>query len=104
MKKKMIGQLVDISLENNKVSLAKIIYSDSEKLKVQYMSPIDKRWKDKRRIYKYEKDEYEIVKENISGYYDTQNEEVIGYKKIENDGFVFCESSESEYEPSESDL
>jgi hypothetical protein len=47
---------------------------------------------------------YEIVKENISGYYDTQNEEVIGYKKIENDGFVFCESSESEYEPSESDL
>ena len=97
----MIGQLIDVALQNQVISLAKITEFDGDsKYKVKYMSPTSKRWGD-RRIYNYEKEEYEIEKENICGFYDTENEEIVGYEKID-DGFVLCES-DSEYEPSESE-
>jgi hypothetical protein len=97
----MIGQVIDVALEKNVISLAKITQVEGEKLKVKYMSPTSKKWGE-RRIYKYEEQEYEIEKENICGYYDTEKEDVVGYEKIDTNGFVLCES-DSEYEPSDSE-
>jgi len=94
----MIGQLIDVALEKNIISLAKIMNVEGEILKVKYMCPTSKKWGE-RRIYNYEDEEYEIEKENICGYYDTEDEEVVGYEKIDGGrGFVLCES-DSEYEP-----
>ncbi|MDA9846987.1 hypothetical protein N9C10_03575 [Flavobacteriaceae bacterium] len=96
----MIGELVDVAMENQVVALAKITGKDDENnFKVKYMSATKKRWGD-RRLYNYEKEEYEITEDNICGYYNTSNEEIAGYEKVDGaPGFVICEpDSDSEYE------
>ena len=51
-----------------------------------------------RRLYNYEKEDYEITEDNICGYYNTSNEEIAGYEKVDDArGFVICET-DSEYE------
>lgn len=93
----MIGELVDVAMENQIIALAKITHEDGDNFKVKYMSPTSKRWGD-RRMYNYEEEEYEITSENICGFYNTENEEIAGYEKVDG-GFVLCESdSDSDYD------
>jgi len=95
----MIGQLIDVEMENQVVALAKITGEMEEKFKVKYMSATTKRWGE-HRLYNYEKEEYEITEDNICGYYNTSNEEIAGYEKVDGEtGFIICESdSDSDYE------
>lgn len=51
-----------------------------------------------RHIYNYENNVYKIDKESVSGYYDTKDEEDLGFIKIL-DGWVLYESDVDNYEP-----
>lgn len=69
---------------------------------IKYLSPTSTSYNGKT-LYNYENVIYEIDESSITEHLNTDNEEVIGFQKVE-DGFVkVSEDSDSEYEPSSSE-
>lgn len=79
--------------------LAKIFETKGETLCVRYLTKTDEH-KNGIPIYRYEDEMYEIGDESISQYMETSDEEDIGYKKIDDGGFIL-EESDSDYDPDE---
>ena len=97
----MIGQLIDVLIEDGCIMLAKIVdkISDREIL-VKFMNPLKRRYNDLR-VYNFSESSEIISVESISGYYDTDSASGAGYLSI-GDGFIkTCE--DEAYVPSSSD-
>jgi hypothetical protein len=81
--------------------VAKIIQEDGPTMTIQYLSPTED--KDHGQvIYRYETQTYEIQDDSVTEYLGTDDESELGFKAIDN-GFVKYDS-DSDYEPSESDV
>jgi hypothetical protein len=94
--------LVDILLEDDVISLAKVVETLDKTLKVQYFVTTTKKYGDQR-VYDYEDTVEEVEKECVNGYYDAdEDESAAGFTYIENLGFIRSED-ESDYDP-ESEL
>lgn len=90
--------LVDILLEDDVISLAKVIETLEKTLKIRYFSPTKKKYGDQR-VYNYEDTVDEVDKECVNGYYDDdEDESAAGFTYIENIGFVRVDD-ESDYDP-----
>jgi hypothetical protein len=90
--------LVDILLEDDVISLAKVVETLEKTLKIQYFSPTKKKYGDQR-VYNYEDTVEEVDKECVNGYYGTdEDERVAGFTYIENIGFVRVDD-DSDYDP-----
>ena len=106
----MIGQLIDVLIEDGCIMLAKIVdrVSDRE-IVVKFMNPLKRRYNDLR-VYNFSEFSEIIPIESISGYYDTDSASCAGYLSI-GDGFIkTCEDevyvpppSDEEETDSESD-
>ena len=80
---------------------AKIFRTVRKTHQIKYLSPTDNYSSQGRQIYNYESVFYEIDDRSVTQYMKTENEEDIGFKKVE-DGFIKLSDDDSEYEPSES--
>jgi len=78
--------------------VAKVVGETNKTFTVRYLSPTKKMYGD-RVIYKYEDKAYEIDKECVSGYYDSENEEDAGFTQIDVGSWVQIDS-DSDYQPS----
>ena len=91
--------LVDILLEDDVISLARVVETLEKTLKVQYFVRTKKKYADDQRVYDYEDTIEEVDKECVNGYYDTDDDErAAGFTYIENVGFIKTED-ESDYDP-----
>lgn len=83
----MIGQLIDVLIEDGCIMLAKIVdrVSDHE-IVVKFMNPVKRRYNDLR-VYNFSESGEIIPVESISGYYDTDDTSMAGYLSI-GDGFI----------------
>lgn len=79
--------------------LAKIFETHGNVMRVRYLSKTDER-KNGKPVYRYEDEMYDIGDESVSQYMETSDEEDIGYKKIDDGGFIL-EESDSDYDPDE---
>ena len=96
----MENQLISVRLDDDTDEIAKIVSETDTTYVIRYLR---KRTYAECNVYKYSKRTTEIEKECVSGFYDTTNEEDIGFER---DGDEFIEYSDDEYEPeseSESD-
>ena len=90
--------LVDILLEDEVISLAKVVETLETTLKIRYFSLTKQKYGD-RRVYNYEDIVEDVDKECVNGYYDAnEDESTAGFTYVENVGFVRTED-ESDYEP-----
>ena len=93
----VIGTLIDVNTEDG-VLLAKVVDETEDTYSIKYLSPIKKKFND-HRVYDYDECVEEIEKECVSGFYDTGDEYVAGYLKIDGVGFVYEEQYDDDYEP-----
>ena len=90
--------LVDILLEDDVISLAKVVETLEKTLKIRYFVVTKKKYGDQR-VYNYEDTIEEIDKECVNGYYDAdEDESAAGFTYIENIGFIRTDD-ESDYDP-----
>jgi hypothetical protein len=87
-------QLVDVNTEDYGIGLAKIVENlENGNFMIKYLSP----YKDSEKLYKYEKDIYEIEPEMISCFHETEDEADVGYTQVERN--LFERDSDSDYDP-----
>lgn len=100
----LVKVYTDIGGEKPVVLYAKIFKKVKRNTyQIKYLSPTSASYNGKT-LYNYESVVYEVDESSITEHLNTDNEEVIGFSKVD-DGYVkISESdSESEYEPSSSD-
>ena len=93
----VIGTLIDVNTEDS-VLLAKVVDETEDTYRIKYLSPIKRKYNDLR-VYDYEECVEEVDKECVSGFYDTDDEAVAGYTRVEGGGFVLNEESDDDYDP-----
>lgn len=76
--------------------IAKIIEKDGPILTIKYLS------EGKDKIHAYEEDTYEIEEDSIAEYFRTDDEEQIGFMKVEG-GFIHVQDDDDEYIPEDED-
>ena len=90
-----MGQLVEVNVEGEGNCVAKIVEEcPNGNFKIKYLSA----YKESGKMYKYEKNLYEIEPEMIAVLHDTDDESDIGYVQVERN--LFEKDSESDYDPS----
>lgn len=95
----IVQVLTDVGKKKPIIMNAKVIDKSDTTFKIQYLSPTSELFNGKR-LYKYETDVYEIEEDSIT---DTViDERCIGFKKIDEDGFIKTDS-DNDYCPSESE-
>ena len=93
----MKNQLIDVVLQDNVISLARILEDMGSTLTVQFLK------KNKKDVYEFAEFPEEIPRESIAGFYDTDDLEKTGlYIKTEY-GYEEISESDSDYEPAETD-
>ena len=93
----MKNQLIDVVLQDNVISLARVLEDMGPTLMVQFLK------KNKKDVYEFAEYPEEIPRESIAGFYDTDNLEDTGlYIKTEY-GYEEISESDSDYEPVETD-
>ena len=93
----MKNQLIDIVLQDNVISLARVLEDMGPTLTVQFLK------KNKKDVYEFAEFPEEIPRESIAGFYDTDDLEKTGlYIKTEY-GYEEVSESDSDYEPPETD-
>ncbi len=96
----LIKVYTDIGLKKPVVLLAKICKKTGKKnYHIKYLSPTDMKVNGQK-VYNYENILYEIDDSSVSEYLNTDDESVIGYKRVD-EGFVKVD--DSDYEPSSSE-
>ncbi len=92
------GTLIDVNTEDGTL-LAKIVDETEDTYSIRYLSPIKRKYNGTI-MYDYEESPDEIEKGCVSGFYDTCDESVAGYLKIEGGGFIIDgDNSDDEYDP-----
>jgi hypothetical protein len=80
--------------------VAKIFDQKDDIMKIRYLSPTSK-YINGYKIFKYEDELYEIDDESVVEYLDDFDETDLGYKPIDDGGFI-KQDSDSDYVPTES--
>ena len=89
----------DIGKDKSVVLYAKIFKKiKKNNYQIKYLSPTNTTFNGKT-LYNYENVIYEVDESSITEHLNTDDEEVIGFQKVE-DGFVKFTDTDSEYEPS----
>ena len=96
----MEGQLIEVKMENHDNCIAKIKKVNEKTFSIKYLQNTEKYIGD-HEIFKYDDYISVIEKECVDCYFETDDEEDIGYKYIEDVGFVFCD--DDDYIPEEED-
>jgi len=89
--------LVDVLLSEDVISIARVIEDLGQTLKIQLLS------KHTDGLHIFDEDIEEVPVDSICGYYDTDDLEETGMFKRTRFGYEEISSSDSEYEPSESE-
>lgn len=89
--------LVDVLLSDNVISIARIVEDLGSTLKVQLLS------KHHGGIYIFDEEIEEVPTESVCGYYDTDVLENTGAFKRTRFGYEEISSSDSDYDPTDSD-
>jgi hypothetical protein len=93
----MKNQLIDVVLEDNVISLARVLEDMGPTLMVQLLK------KNKKDVYEFVEYPEEIPRESISGFYDTDDLEKTGLFIKTEYGYEEVSESDSDYEPPETD-
>ena len=93
----MKNQLIDVVLQDNVISLARVLEDMGPTLTVQLLK------KNKKDIYEFTEYPEEIPRESISGFYDTDDLEKTGLFIKTEYGYEEVSESDSDYEPVETD-
>lgn len=93
----MKNQLIDIVLQDNVISLARVLEDMGPTLMVQLLK------KNKKDVYEFAEYPEEIPRESISGFYDTDDLEKTGLFIKTEYGYEEVSESDSDYEPAETD-
>jgi len=98
-----VNVYTDIGKSRPVILTAKVVEREGQNFKIQYLCPSGDKYNGKP-LYQYEDIVYTVDEESITECHDENDEECIGYKKVE---FGFIEESSdssSEYQPSCSDI
>jgi hypothetical protein len=93
----MKNQLIDVVLQDNVISLARVLEDMGPTLMVQLLK------KNKKDVYEFVEYPEEIPRESISGFYDTDDLEKTGLFIKTEYGYEEVSESDSDYEPPETD-
>ena len=93
----MKNQLIDLVLQDNIISLARVLEDMGPTLMVQLLK------KNKKDVYEFAEYPEEIPRESISGFYDTDDLEKTGLFIKTEYGYEEVSESDSDYEPAETD-
>lgn len=96
-----VNVYTDIGKSKPVILTAKVIQREGQNFKIKYLSPTGEKYNGKT-LYQYEDQVYTVDEESITECKDENDEECVGYKRVEF-GFIE-ESDESEYQPSCSDI
>lgn len=97
-----VNVYTDIGKSRPVILTAKVVQREGQNFKIQYLSPTGDKYNG-RPLYQYEDKVYTVDEESITECHDENDEECIGYKKVEF-GFIEDSESDSEYQPSCSDV
>jgi hypothetical protein len=92
----------DIGKDKPVILYAKIFNKVKKNVyQIKYLSPTSATYRGKT-LYNYETVAYEVDESSITAHLDTDDEEVVGFTRVDN-GFVKCgDDTDSDYEPGES--
>lgn len=97
-----VNVYTDIGKSRPVILTAKVIQREGQNFKIKYLSPTGEKYNGKT-LYQYEDQVYTVDEESITECKDENDEECVGYKKVEF-GFIEESDTESEYQPSCSDV